>query len=98
MPASGWWALPVQNIGLTDAVAVRYDYFDYENGVSSDRGRPQARHQQRRGHAGPAAMHYFGENLKVSAAYEHPMTDTVSTATPRTRKDNLFTLQLQARF
>lgn len=98
VPGSGWWVLAVQNIGLTDAVAVRYDYFDYENGLKSTEADGKLGTNNAVGTLGLQAMHYFGENLKVSATYELPMTATVSDGEAKDPKDNLFTLQFQARF
>ncbi|HYO51344.1 porin [Archangium sp.] len=98
-PASGWYALLVQNIGLSNAVAVRYDYFDPANGTPAltdprDATRPASTNAI--GTVGVTAIHYFGEHLKVSATYEHPMTATLAEA--RDPRDDLFTLQMQARF
>jgi phosphate-selective porin len=99
VPASGWYALLVQNIGLSHALALRYDYFDPENGLpdaasATDATRPASNNAT--GTLGIAAIHYLGEHLKVTAAYELPMTATAGEA--QDPKDNLFTLQLQARF
>jgi phosphate-selective porin len=98
VPASGWWLLLVQNLGLSNAVALRYDSFDPE------RGRPPTESGTRLGANNPigtlgvAAIHYFGESLKITAAYELPMTATAEGGSVQDPKDNLFTLQFQARF
>ncbi|MCP3144819.1 OprO/OprP family phosphate-selective porin [Pyxidicoccus xibeiensis] len=101
VPASGWYALLVQNLGLSNAVAVRYDYFDPANGTkaraASNGIRPASTNAV--GTLGVALLHYFGENLKLTAAYELPMTATVEDVDAvEDPADNLFTLQLQARF
>ncbi|MCE9672902.1 OprO/OprP family phosphate-selective porin [Myxococcus stipitatus] len=96
IPASGWYALLVQNVGLSDAVAVRYDWFDPENGrknAATD-GKPASTNSV--GTLGVALLHYFGENLKVTAAYEMPMTASPDGA--KDPHDNLFTLQMQAKY
>jgi phosphate-selective porin len=98
VPASGWWTLLVQNIGLSDAVAVRYDSFDYENGSAAIEADDKLGANNAVGTLGLQAMHYFGENLKVSATYELPMTATAEGGSVEDPKDNLFTLQFQARF
>ncbi|PTL82440.1 porin [Vitiosangium sp. GDMCC 1.1324] len=98
-PASGWYALLVQNIGVTDAVAVRYDYFDPSNGTPAlaDSKNPTAPAGTNAvGTVGLTAIHYFGENLKLSATYEHPMTAVV--ADVHDPHDDQFTVQMQARF
>jgi phosphate-selective porin len=98
VPGSGMWVLLVQNLGLSDAVAVRYDTFDYENGRKATEadGKPGANNSVST--LGLQAMHYFGETLKVSATYELPVTATASSGQAADPKDNLFTLQFQARF
>lgn len=84
--ASGWYALLVQNIGLNNTVAVRYDYFDPVHGTPA----------LGTGTLGVAANHYFGEHLRLTAAYELPLTQTVEGAVDP--HDNLLTVQLQAHF
>jgi hypothetical protein len=88
----------VQNLGLTDAVALRYDSFDAENGRKAVEADGKLGANNAVGTLGILAMHYFGENLKVSAVYELPVTATASGGTVEDPKDNLFTLQFQARF
>ncbi|MBU8899126.1 porin [Corallococcus sp. H22C18031201] len=94
--AHGYWLLLVQNLGLSDAVAVRFDSFDARNGAPNveANGVPGANNTVNT--VGVLVQHYFGENLKVSAVYEIPMTAKVADA--KDPKDNLFTLQMQARF
>ncbi|WP_426730502.1 porin [Myxococcus faecalis] len=96
VPASGWYGLIVQNIGLTDAVAVRYDFFDPENGRKNTvtDGRPASTNSV--GTLAVAVLHYFGEHFKVTAAYEMPVTS--APGAPKDPHDNLFTLQMQARY
>jgi hypothetical protein len=98
IPASGWWALLVQNIGTSNALALRYDYFDFENGRSPTESTGRLGSNNAIGTLGLAAIHYFGETLKLTAAYELPMTATAEGGTAEDPSDNLFTLQLQARF
>ncbi|MFY1825950.1 porin [Myxococcus fulvus] len=96
VPASGWYGLIVQNVGLTNAVAVRYDFFDPENGRknSTSEGRPASTNSV--GTLAVAVLHYFGEHFKVTAAYEMPVT--AAPGAPKDPHDNLFTLQMQARY
>lgn len=96
VPASGWYGLLVQNVGISNAVAVRYDWFDPESGrpnVDSD-GKPGPNNSV--GTLDVALLHYFSENLKATVAYEIPMTAAPGTA--EDPHDNLFTFQLQARY
>jgi phosphate-selective porin len=98
VPASGWWALLVQNIGVSDALALRYDYFDFENGLSATESNGRVGANNAIGTLGLAAIHYFGETVKLTAAYELQTTATVENGTAEDPSDNLFTVQLQARF
>lgn len=100
VPALGWYALVVQNLGLSDQVAVRYDYFDGYAGTpnaadSSDPTKPSSKNGV--GTLGLLVTHYLDDALKLSAVYELPMTDQ-GDAGVVDPKDNLFTLQLQAKF
>jgi hypothetical protein len=98
-PANGWYALLVQNLGVSNAVAVRYDYFDYAAGTPArvdSRNATQPAGTNAVGTLGVAVLHYFGENLKATLAYEMPTTVTVQDA--KDPVDNLLTFQLQARF
>ena len=72
VPGSGGWVLLVQNLGLSDAVAVRYDTFDPENGREATAADGKTGANNAVSTLGLQAMHYFGENLKVSATYELP--------------------------
>jgi len=98
VPASGWWALLVQNIGVSNALALRYDSFDFENGLSATESNGTLGPNNAIGTLGLAAIHYFGETVKLTAAYELQTTATVENGTAEDPSDNLFTVQLQARF
>lgn len=98
--ASGWYALLVQNLGLENAVALRYDYFDPAHGIANGvaapgTDRPAATNAV--GTLGATAIHYFGENMKLSVTYELPMTATAD-GFAKDPRDNLLTVQMQARF
>lgn len=102
VPASGWYVLLVQNLGLSNALAVRYDYFDPVNGVgpAADPTNPtQPSINNPVGTLGLAAIHHFGEVVKATLAYEIHMTATpeapVGVEDPR---DDVLTFQLQARY
>lgn len=97
--ASGWYALLVQNIGLQNALAIRYDYFDPAHGISNGAaaaGSDRPAGTNAVGTLGATAIHYFGENMKLSVSYELPMTATVDGV--KDPHDNLLTVQMQARF
>jgi hypothetical protein len=99
-PASGWYALLVQNLGLQNAVAIRYDYFDPANGIPDGVAAPGSDRPAGTngiGTLGATAIHYFSENLKVSLTYELPMTGTAE-GFAKDPRDNLLTVQMQARF
>lgn len=99
VPALGWYALVIQNLGEKNAVGVRYDYFDPLAGTpdavsSSDAAAPGGNNSI--GTLGLTAAHQWNQSLKISATYE-----LVTTGTPDASvdpEDNLFTLQFQAKF
>ncbi|HEX8819126.1 MAG TPA: porin, partial [Archangium sp.] len=98
-PASGWYALLVQNLGLNNALAIRYDYFDPANGTPAAAAAPgsdRPANTNPTATLGATAIHYFGEYLKASVTYELPMTELVEGVTDP--HDNLLTVQFQARF
>ena len=92
--ASGWYALLVQNIGLNNTVAVRYDSFDPAHGTPAlgTGTTPATTHPI--GTLGVAANHSFGEHLRLTATDELPLTQAVEGAVDP--HDNLLTVQLQA--
>jgi hypothetical protein len=98
LPASGWWAMVVQNLGASNAVALRYDYFDFENGRSPTESGSRLGSNNAIGTLGIAAIRNFGEAVKVTAAYEVPVTATAEAGTAEDPSDNLFTVQLQVRY
>jgi hypothetical protein len=97
--AAGWYALLVQNVGESNAIAVRYDFFDPATGLPNvDTGTApalRAAGTNQVGTLGATVIHYFGDSLKASATYELPTTRTVDAEEPH---DNVLTLQLQAKF
>jgi hypothetical protein len=98
-PASGWYALLVQNLGVSNALAIRYDYFDPANGTPAAAAGPGSSlpaDTNATGTLGATALHYFGEHLKVSLTYEVPLTETVEGV--KDPRDNLLTVQFQARY
>lgn len=98
--ALGWYALIVQNIGKHEQAAIRYDYFDPATGVltavdSKDPTKPASTNPVQT--VGFVVSHYFDEVLKASVVYEIPIVATTGTTDVAPRQ-NLFTLQLQAKF
>jgi hypothetical protein len=97
--AAGWYALLVQSIGESNALALRYEFFDPATGTPNrDSGTApalRAASTNQVGTLGATLIHYFGDSLKASATYELPTTRTVDAEEPN---DNVLTLQLQAKF
>ncbi len=98
--ALGWYALIIQNIGDHEQLGFRYDFFDpatgTPNGVDAkNKSRPLSNNQIHT--FGVVASHYFDEVLKLTVAYEVPLlfTGGEDAIAP---KQNLFTVQLQAKF
>ena len=96
--AHGWWAMVVQNVGLSNQVAIRYDSFDPQNSAEATENNGALGANNPVSTLGFAAIHHIGENLKITAAYELPVTATADGGTAEDPKDNLFTVQFQARF
>lgn len=96
--AHGWWAMVVQNIGLSNQVALRYDAFDPQNGAEASENNGALGTNNPVSTLGIAAIHHLGESLKLTASYELPVTATAGGGTAEDPKDNLFTVQFQARF
>ncbi len=100
VPALGWYALLVQNIGSHEQVGFRYDFFDPLAGTpnvadATDSSKPGSNNQVQT--FGFLVTHYFDEVLKVSLVYEIPLVITEGT-TASPPHQNLLTLQLQAKF
>ncbi len=98
--ALGWYLLLVQNIGSHEQVAIRYDFFDPATGTpnAADPANPSKTAGTNQVQTvGFLFSHYFDETLKVSAVYELPLVVTSGT-TDSPPHQNLFTLQLQAKF
>jgi hypothetical protein len=96
--AHGWWAMAVQNIGLSNQVAIRYDSFDPQNSSEASESDGKLGANNPINTLGLTAIHHLSENLKVSATYELPITATAGSSTVEDPKDNVFTVQFQARF
>lgn len=88
----GGYASVVQSIGLSDAVAVRYDYHDENVDLKDGEAKSKAT-----GTLAVAYHHYFGGNLKASVLYELPKQVKGPTGY-EDPKDNALTFQLQASF
>lgn len=98
-PAIGWYMLLVQSIGDDHQIAARFDYFDPLAGTlnmadNKDPAKPALNNAVAT--LGLLYSYYFDEALKASIIYEIPMTQTVTGAVDPA--DNVFTLQLQAKF
>jgi hypothetical protein len=98
--ALGWYGLLVQNIGNHEQIAFRYDYFNPATGRApsvdpKDPTRPAATNPVHT--FGILASHYFDEVLKISVVYEIPLVVT-GADTDVAPHQNLFTVQLQAKF
>ncbi len=96
-PANGWYALVSQYVGEKSVVSVRYDYFDPAAGTSpsvSSSGRPSSSNPV--GTWGVAVSHTWFEQLRLTAAYEIPVT--VAPEGSSDPADNLLTLQAQMKF
>jgi hypothetical protein len=98
--ANGYYVLLVQNVGLSDAVAFRFDRFDPRSGSpnqESPPGGPGVPPADNAIHTyGFAVVHHFDAVLKATLAYEIPVRE--ARGADRDPLDDLFTVQLQAQF
>jgi hypothetical protein len=97
--ARGYYVLLTQFVGPKLELAARYDMYrpnaDVADAVDAKTNNPLA--TNRIDTIGFGAVYYFDEAFKVSAMYEIPKTALPSSG-GNEPKDNLFTLQVQARF
>jgi hypothetical protein len=96
----GWYATVVQNIGDHFGIVFRVDQFDRNMGVKdtcSDAVKADAKIDKATTFGG-GLLGYISGNLKASAIYEH-IAEQGAPAPGKYKKDNdVFTLQLQAKF
>lgn len=98
--ALGWYVLLVQNILKNDQIAVRYDFFDPATGTPNrpDAADPTKTSSLNQVHTvGFLATHYFDDVFKLSLVYELPLVAS-SGQGDAPPKQNLFTVQMQAKF
>ena len=97
--ARGYYVLVTQFVGPKLELAARYDMYrpntDLADGVDAKTNNALARN--RVDTIGFGAVYYFDEAFKLSAMYEIPKTSLPDSGGNEPR-DNLFTLQIQARF
>jgi hypothetical protein len=97
LPALGWYVFLLQNLTTADAVFVRYDTFRGDLGAApAVDARGKALSTNKVSTLGFGAQHWFDETLKVSVAYEIPVTTVPDGATdPQYKK---LTIQAQVKF
>lgn len=92
---SGWYALVTQNVGKYHQVAARYESYTRDHTVdtgSTSTSVKEARELQ-------LALHTFvGGNMKVTAAWFHPMNGEKGGAAPSDPESDRFIVQAQAKF
>ena len=98
--ALGWQVLLLQNIGAKEQVGFRYDFWNPATGTAlgvnaTDPTRPAATNWVHT--VGFLASHTFDDVFRLSAVFEVPITATTGQGDLSPRQ-NLFTLQFQAKF
>ncbi len=91
----GWYGTLLQSVGLHDQVAVRYQQYvaDKDLDLAANPTKVKSVNE-----VSVAYHHYFGDAIKLSLAYYHPMNgDKGATASTDPKADNV-TAQLQAKF
>jgi hypothetical protein len=92
----GWYATLVQNIGTHFGVVFRIDQFDPKNSIAASCMDAMVRSDasiDKITSVGGGLLAYISGNLKATAAYEH-----IGEQGTKARDNDVFTLQLQAKF
>lgn len=90
---SGYYAYLIKNIGTRNQFVARYDAFDPNTKLSGDAAGNDLRYST----VALAWQYYLNDNLRFSVQYEMPKNETNAT-NPNDKKDNVFSVRMQARF
>jgi phosphate-selective porin len=90
---SGYYAYLIKNIGNRNQVIARYDYFDPNTKLSGESAGNDIAYKT----LDIAWQFYLNDNIRLSVQYEMPKNET-NTRNPSDKKDNVFSLRMQAKF
>jgi hypothetical protein len=90
---SGYYIYFIKNIGPKNQFVARYDYYDPNTKLSGDAAGNSIYYKT----WDLAWQHYLNDNIRISLQYEMPKNE-INASNPVDKKDNMFTLRVQAKF
>jgi phosphate-selective porin len=90
---SGYYLYFIKNIGPKNQFVVRYDYYDPNNKLSGDAAGNSIYYKT----WDIAWQYYLNDFIRISMQYELPKNE-INASNPADKKDNMFSLRLQAKF
>jgi phosphate-selective porin len=90
---SGYYLYFIKNIGPKNQFVVRYDYYDPNNKLSGDAAGNSIFYKT----WDIAWQYYLNDFIRISMQYEMPKNE-INASNPVEKKDNMFSLRLQAKF
>ncbi|HEX7493666.1 MAG TPA: porin [Bacteroidales bacterium] len=90
---SGYYIYFIKNIGPKNQFVVRYDYYDPNNKLSGDAAGNSIYYKT----WDIAWQYYLNDFIRISMQYEMPKNE-INASNPTEKKDNMFSLRLQAKF
>jgi phosphate-selective porin len=90
---SGYYLYFIKNIGPKNQFVVRYDYYDPNTKLSGDAAGNSIYYKT----VDLAWQYYLNDNIRISLQYEMP-TNEKNASNPTDKKDNMFSVRIQAKF
>jgi phosphate-selective porin len=90
---SGYYIYFIKNIGAKNQFVARYDYYDPNTKLSGDAAGNSIYYKT----WDLAWQYYLNDNIRISLQYEMPKNE-INTLNPTDKKDNMFTVRVQAKF
>jgi phosphate-selective porin len=90
---SGYYLYLIKNIGQKNQFVARYDYYDPNTKLSGDEAGSSIYYKTWT----LAWQYYMNDNIRISMQYEMPENE-INASNPTDRKDNTFTIRVQAKF
>jgi phosphate-selective porin len=90
---SGYYLYLIKNIGPKNQFVVRYDYYDPNTKLSGDAAGNSIYYKT----WDIAWQYYLNDFIRISMQYEMPKNE-INASNPTDKKDNMFSLRLQAKF
>jgi len=90
---AGYYIYFIKNIGPKNQFVVRYDYYDPNTKLSGDAAGNNIYYKT----WDIAWQYYLNDFIRISMQYEMPKNE-INASNPTEKKDNMFSLRLQAKF